>query len=329
MIHNLQTILLFLFIPAIASGQGLLPLLGGQRAGTAAATFLKIEVGARAAAVGGAFVAMPGDATSLYWNPALAAQQRTNQISASHIEWPADIQYEFVGYIQRLSTNASLGICFASLHMADMEVTTEYHPHGTGEYFSYGDVLAGLTYSLKMTDRFSFGVTAKFLQEDLAGLKMNAWMVDLGTFYWTGYKSLRFAVSLVNFGPDMRPQGTYTKRVGRSDIEPSYEEFSPPTTFRIGSAMDVLNREAHVLTASLQINHPVDNSENAVFGIEYSYHDLLQLRGGYRVNLDEQGLTAGAGVHFALGKTAAHLDFAYSPMGRLGSTNQFTVGFEF
>ena len=274
-------------------------------------------------------MAMPGDATSIYWNPALPAQQKGNQVSGSHIEWPADIQYEFVGYVHRISKNVFLGVSFASLHMADMEVTTEYHPHGTGEYFSYGDIFAGLTYSLKMTDRFSFGVTAKFVQEDLAGLKMNAWMVDFGTFYWTGYKSLRFAVSLVNFGPDMRPEGTYTKRVGRSDIESSYEEFSPPTTFRIGSAMDVLSRDHHLVTASLQINHPVDNSENAVFGVEYGYHNLLHLRGGYRVNLDEQGLTAGAGVRFTLGKTAAHLDFAYLPMGRLGTTNQFTLGFEF
>jgi len=326
---RLKLAFLLLIIPALAKGQGLLPLLGGQRAGTASATFLKIEVGARAAAMGGAFVAMPGDVTSMYWNPALAAQQKNNQLSASHIEWPANIQYEFMGYIQRVSTNAFVGVNFASLHMADMEVTTEYHPHGTGEYFSYGDILAGLTYSLKMTDRFSFGASAKFVQEDLAGLKMTAWMVDFGTFYWTGYKSLRFAVSLVNFGPDMKPEATYIKRVGRSDVESSYEEFSPPTTFRIGSAMDVLDRHHHLVTASLQINHPVDNSENAVFGVEYGYHNLLQLRSGYRINIDEQGLTAGAGVRFEFAKTTAHLDFAYLPMGLLGATNQFTLGVEF
>ena len=38
--------------------------------GTTSANFLKIDVGARAAAMGGAFTALADDGSSLYWNPA-------------------------------------------------------------------------------------------------------------------------------------------------------------------------------------------------------------------------------------------------------------------
>ena len=40
------------------------------KVGTTAAKFLSIPVGARAVGMGGAFVAVADDASSLYWNPA-------------------------------------------------------------------------------------------------------------------------------------------------------------------------------------------------------------------------------------------------------------------
>lgn len=40
-------------------------------AGSASAAFLKLPVGARAVAMGGAFSGVPGDPYALYWNPDL------------------------------------------------------------------------------------------------------------------------------------------------------------------------------------------------------------------------------------------------------------------
>ncbi len=208
----ITTILFSTWLSSVSVSQNLFPLLGGQRIGTAAATFLKIDVGAQATAMGGAAVAMATDATALYWNPAAAAQLPGNYLTISHIEWPTDIQYEYLGYVHHIPKIGTIGISCGMLHMADMEVTTEYHPTGTGEYFRYNDTFAAFTFSMKMTNRFSFGTSIKYVEENLAGLKMGGWMIDLGTFYWTGYKSLRFAVSLVNFGPDLKPDGTYMKK---------------------------------------------------------------------------------------------------------------------
>jgi len=41
-----------------------------SKVGTVAAPFLQIPVGARAVAMGGAFVSVANDATALYWNAA-------------------------------------------------------------------------------------------------------------------------------------------------------------------------------------------------------------------------------------------------------------------
>jgi len=323
-------IFLLIALPLNLFSQNLFPLLGGQRVGTAAATFLKIDVGARAAAMSGAAVALVSDATTLYWNPAAAAQVAGNFLTISHIQYPVDIQYEYLGYIHHIPRVGTFGISCGMLHTEDMEVTTVYHPTGNGEYFRYNDTFIALTYSKKMTNRFSFGTSIKYVEEYLAGLRMGGWMIDLGTFYWTGFKTLRFAVSLLNFGPDLRPGGTYLKKTKEGGLaETKYEAFTPPTTFRVGSAMDVYSTEKYTITASFQMNHPVDNAENAVIGMEVGVLKYLHLRGGYRINYDEEKFTFGAGFLANIHQSQIVLDYAYKDFINLTSTHQFTLGFQF
>ena len=326
----LKAILISVCLVSAVSAQNLFPLLGGQRIGTAAATFLKIDIGARAAAMSGASVAMAEDASSLYWNPAASAQLSGSSFYISHIKWPVDIEYEYVGYSQQLKDFGTLGFSAGYLHMEDMEVTDEYHPTGTGEFFSYHDAFAALTYSLKMTNRFSFGTSVKYVEEDLAGVKMNGWLLDFGTYYWTGFKSLRFAVSVMNFGTDIKPSGSFLKKnKSGAYSEKEYESFSPPTTFRVGTAMEVIDTQEYTLTTSVQINHPVDNAENAVMGFEFGYLKKLFLRAGYRINYDEEKFTFGAGVKVPFAGSKLSIDYAYKAFQTLGNTSQFALGYNF
>jgi len=318
------------FFISVSEAQNLFPLLGGQRIGTAAVTFLKIDVGAKATAMSGASVAMADDASSIYWNPAAAAFVPDKSISISHIEWPVEIQYEYMSYIHHFSGFGTMGLSGGYLHMEDMEVTTEYHPTGSGEYFSYYDAFASLSYSLKMTNRFSFGASVKYVEENLSGNKMGGWLLDQGTFYWTGFRSLRFAVSVVNFGKDLKPKGNYLKRSREGGYTKSnYESFSPPTTFRVGSAMEVIDNNDYTLTTSVQVNHPVDNAENAVLGMEFGYLKKLFLRAGYRINYDEEKFTFGAGVKVPIASTSLIIDYAFKQFKTLGKTSQFSLGYHF
>ncbi|MDZ7337902.1 MAG: PorV/PorQ family protein [candidate division KSB1 bacterium] len=313
-----------------ARAQAIFPLLGGQRIGTASATFLKIEVGAHAVAMSGAGTALASEATVLYWNPAGAAQLAHNSLSLSHLTWPADIQYDFLGYVHHLPRVGTLGISMGMLHMADMEVTDEYYPTGNGEYFRFQDSFAAFTYARRMTNRFSFGVSVKYVDEVLADVRMGGWMIDLGTFYWTGYRQVRFAVSLVNFGPDLQARGSFLKKDAQGElVEQPYEAFAPPTTFRVGVAGDLYQSDLYSVTAALQVNHPMDNVENAVVGLEVALLQRLHLRGGYRINFDEERLTLGAGLVLPAGGAHVVLDYAFKDFAHLGATHQFTLNFAF
>ena len=327
-----KTISLFLVMAGMLHGQGLLPKLGEQRAGTASLTFLKIGVGARAVSMGGAYVAMANDVSSMYWNPAGLAQIGHHELMVSHLDWLVDIDLEYLGYVHQVGSQVAIGTFVEFLHMADMPVTTEYNPYGNGTYFQYSDLSTGISTSIRMTDKFSFGVTLKYVRENLADLIMDGFMVDIGTYYWTGFRTLRIAAAMRNFGPELRPDGSYErKEIDGSIKDTQYESFSPPTVFTLGVAMAVLENEAktHVVTGTLQMNHPMDDAENYILGAEYLWRNLLSLRSGYRMNSEVSPLSFGTGLMLKVAGKRFKFDYSYSDYEFLNDTQQISFGFEF
>lgn len=311
-----------------ARAQGLFPALGDQRVGISSFTFLKIGVGARAIAMGEAFSANADDASSLFWNPAAAVQLEGFQVMVSHTEWFADVRHEFGGAVYHLTPEDAVGVSIIALTTDDMPRTTTTMPQGTGEQFGYLDLAVGATYSRKMTNQFSFGVTARYVREQLAELFMQTVVFDLGAYYVTGFSTARFAIVVSSFGAGASPQGSVdVNGVGTVD---EFEEFPPPTQFRLAFAMEPILSETHRLTTSVQLNHPNDNAENIGLGLEYGWKDMLFVRAGYRLNVGEQQWPSfGLGVKVPSEFGAIGFDYGAAHYGILGFAHRFSLGFAF
>ncbi|MCK5573017.1 MAG: PorV/PorQ family protein [Bacteroidetes bacterium] len=331
------TLILALALPASHVEAQLLPNLGGQRVGISAFQFLKLGVGARGVGMGESFVAVANDVSALYWNPAGLVQFSENQAMAAHTEYVVGISHEFFGVVYHLGESDALGASFMALHMDEMEITTETQPFGTGRYFRFGDVALSVSYSRKMTDRFSFGLTVRYAEETLDVLSMRSFMIDVGTFYWTGLGSSRFAVVIANFGGDVTPQGSVTGFTG--NVINTFQSFSLPTMFKLGFAIDPIMTERHLLTASIQLSHLNDNSENLRLGLEYGWNEVFYLRAGIKRTIDQSLLGAdattaesysfGAGVQVPLGISTVGADYSYSDFSRLGKVHRLDLAFTF
>lgn len=316
------TIILIVFTFSEIKPQ-LFPVLGGQRAGISTAQFLKIGVGARATAMGDAFVAIANDVSAIYWNPAGLSQFSENQVMFSHNQWIVDINHDFIGAVYHLDDANTFAISLTSLSMDEMKVTTEYAPFGTGEYFGFSDLGLSVSYSRKMTEQFSFGGTIRYIEETLDVLKMRGVMIDLGTYYWTGLGSTRFAVAVTNFGNDLAPDGEVVLVGNRT--KSNWQSFSPPTMFRIGFAFEPYEDDEHKFTTSIQLNHPNDNSENLSLGLEYVWNRMFFARGGYKFNVEEQNFSFGAGVNVPVSFANVSVDYAFANFSRLGSAHRFSI----
>jgi long-subunit fatty acid transport protein len=334
--RTLVALLVFLGSAGGAKAQ-LVPNLGGQRAGISAFQSLKLGVGARGSAMGESFVAIANDASALYWNPAGLVLFSENQAFAAHTDYVVDISQEFFGIVYHLSPEDAVGGAVSSLHMAQMEITTETQPGGTGRYFTFGDVTAAVTYSRKMTDQFSFGATLRYAEETLDVLKMRSFMVDIGTLYWTGIGSTRFAVVISNFGNDVKPKGSV--RLWDGSENSVFQSFSLPTMFRFGVAFEPIQTEEQRLTASLQLNHPNDNSEHFRLGLEWAWHEVLFLRVGIKRTIgqrifgvdetSDEGISLGTGFVAPLAISKVSADYAFVDYSRLGSVHRFSLAFSF
>ncbi|MGE5315388.1 MAG: PorV/PorQ family protein [Acidobacteriota bacterium] len=315
----------------------LVPNLGGQRSGISAFQFLKIGPDARGTAMGESFVAVANDVSALYWNPAGLTNTVQDQAIFSHTEWLVDLKHEFAGASYHLSPSDVVGAAFTSLHVDPMQITTETQPRGTGTYFSYGDIAVGATYARKMTDQFSFGITARYVRETIDMLKTEAVLIDLGTYYTMGLGSARFAVVVSNFGSNVAPKGT--ARGGNGSDVTNFQAFSPPTMFKLGVAFEPYETDEHRVTTSIQLNHPNDNAENVRLGVEYGFESMFFLRAGVKRTIGESLLgkstssaedyTFGAGVRIPIAVMTVNADYSFANFNDLGAVHRFSVAISY
>ena len=301
--------------------------------GTASATFLKLPTSARGMALGGAYVALVDDASSVGWNPAGLAAMTQKGFSISHVQWFTDIGYTFATYAQPWPRfSGSVGVFFGSLSTM-MKETSEYMPYGTGRKFAFNDWVAGVSIARRLTDKLLVGANAKYVREelgtDVGGPVTNSWLVDVGTKYYVGLSTVRMAMLLRDFGPELKPSGAFSWTSNGSVATQDYEGFAPPTTFKFGLAWDPVQKDPHNLTATLEMNHYADNEETIKAGLEYALADVAALRGGYDFNSEGMGLSLGAGLKVKFAGVGGTVDYSYSKIEYLGDVNVFSMDFSF
>jgi len=303
------------------------------KVGTAGLQFLKLGVDARAIGMGEAYTAVADDISSVYWNPAGLALTRNNQILLSHTNWFADINHEYVAMSRRTHFGA-VAMSISFLHMDQMDITTEELFGPTGETFSPYNLAVGLTYANQFTDRFTFGVTGKFLRESLGWESqhtVNGYSVDLGTSYNTGWRNFTIGMSLRNFGPDLEytidndGDGLFDEdpfdlidNDGDGLIDEDREEypFKLPMNFSLAIALDLYRSGNNALITSIQLDNCVDRMETWNVGAEYKIGQFA-IRSGYQFNYCEAGLSLGLGWRVPLSFAIVDVDYAYTSMGNL------------
>ncbi len=317
-----------------------------SKSGTNAATFLEIPVGAPAIAMGGAFVSIANDATSLYWNPAGSAELPRNQLLVSHTTWIADTRFDYGAFVLPLGGFGTLGFSYTSLSMDDMLVRTVEQPEGTGEYFSAGDLATGITYSRKLTDRFAIGFTGKYIRESIWHESAEAFALDAGTTFRTDlFGGMVIGATLTNFGTKIQLSGRDTRtfirvdptKQGSNDQIPTdieMDSWDLPLLFQFGVSTCVLKSEDLRWTVAADALHPSDNYESMNVGTEIAYQDYLFLRGGYQSLFladHEGGLSLGVGVASSavLSSIRVNFDYAYRDMGRLETVHTFSLAAQF
>jgi hypothetical protein len=315
-----------------------------SKRGTTAASFLSISQGARAAAMGSAFVAVADDPSALFWNPAGIAKIPGGSVVFDHTNWIADIKYNYLAASYNIGDYGSLGVSFLSSAIEDMAVRTIDSPEGTGEMFGVTDAMFSVAYAINLTDNFAIGFNPKFIMQKIWRTSATAFAIDMGVLYRTPFDGIILAMSISNFGTKMKLDGNSTlvlydpdeSSSGNNGQIPAYlqtDEWSLPLNFRVGLSYQPIKTNMHEITVAVDAMHPSDDYESVNVGAEYGFSDVFFLRGGYKslfLKDTEESFTVGAGIKQRFyGNVAIKIDYSYGDFGRLKDVQKFSVGINF
>ncbi len=318
--------------------------LAQSKVGTTAAQFLGISVGPKAAAMGDAFVASSEDVSTIYWNPGAFAQAGKSQLMFSNTEWLVGTKFRWFGFMLNLDGINAFGISLTNLDYGEDDVTTVQSPDGTGERWSAQDIAIAVSYSRRLTDRFSMGGSVKYIGQTIWNETASTFAFDLGLLFVTGFNDMRLGMSFSNFGGDLKLDGR--DLLQRVDIDPANsgsnktlvgelktDPWPLPLFFRVGLAMDVIKSNSVILTVAADAVRPNDNVEYVNVGGELGWNQLVFVRAGYRSLFKkdaEDGLSLGAGVRYDLeGVATVEVNYAYSQFGLFGNLNTISIAVGF
>ncbi|HTY00020.1 MAG TPA: PorV/PorQ family protein [Bacteroidota bacterium] len=307
--------------------------------GTSGGQFLKIPVGARAAALGGAFTSNADDASAVFWNPAGIVGVSNGALTVSHAEWWAGSRLSHAAYVQSFGGVGSFGLSFTMMSMDKTEVTTEEQPEGTGQYFDAQDLMLGISYARKLTEDFCVGITGKYVSQRIWNESATGFAVDIGTQYHIPFRDLRLGMSVTNFGGELTFDGRdlgvdydvnssiATERLLPAHLTP--ESFPLPLHFQVGLSMSPYISDDFSVLLATDVVHPNDNDELVCVGAEVAIMKSLFLRGGYRFGDDTARWSAGVGAVAGASPLQVSFDYAFVNYTLLPSVHRFSVGLQF
>lgn len=259
-----------------------------QRAAGRPGAFLRLGVGARALALGGAFSAIADDPSAVYWNPAGIAQLHHAGFIASYHSMPLERSFYFVGAAVPLRRSASIGVSWIGWNVSNIEGRTG----NTAEpdfIFNNNENALVATYAHQLGSSFELGGNLKVIFQNLYTGNSTGWGMDLAALF-RPMNNLRLGLAL---------QDINTATKWSTGLR---EKF--PMTMRLGAAINISTS----VQLALELNKI--NGEKFGFsgGAEYTALSMLPFRLGFT----ERGAVGGLGLAIPLRSMQMHFDYAYT-----------------
>lgn len=292
--------------------------------------FLSVVSDARAASLAGAVTTMELGSSSLFFNPAgLAHLSPLFELTSSNNDWIADIKHQTFSFAVNPFKNriGVFGLSIQTVDYGDIQGTMVWgneQGYIDTEVFSPSALMVGLGYAKALSAMFSIGGQVKYTKQNLGnslveigdGLDVKNYMTsatafDFGTIFKTGYKSVKFGMSVRNFSNEIK----YEK-----------ESFQLPLIFSMGISadlMDFITNLPVIDSALLSIDaaHPRSYPEYINLGLECKLLKSFFLRYGFEQNRDNRSSNFG----FGLEKFGVAIDYSYTHFVLFSNVQRFTI----
>jgi hypothetical protein len=263
-----------------------------RRVITTAVPFLMISADARASGLGEQGVATTPDAFSQHWNPAkYVFIENKSGVGVSYTPYlsklVSDVFLANLNYYNVINDRSSWSTSFKYFSLGDIDILQ--NPQDVPYLENPNEFTLDASYTLKLNDNFSMGVTGRFLMSDVKlqsvdsdSSSASSFAVDISGFFQSDERAYenfngiwRAGFNISNMGPRMKYE-----ELGKNNFI--------PTNLKIGSAFDFIFDSSNKLSLNLELNKllvpspsiPVYNSNDQIIG--YNQEDISFLSGLFK-----------------------------------------------
>jgi hypothetical protein len=297
--------------------------------GTSGAQLLKINFDPRASALGNAAASVVNNASALSTNVAGIEGIQKADIAFTYVPWFAGIDMVSFAAAYRLQDIGVVGVQFTGFS-AQEEITTIESENGTGQNYSIQNTIMGVSFARHITDKLVMGFQAKLTRESYYDHSTSGLAFDIGSSYDLGFMGSRLALTLQNFGADLEPlEGNYND-YSDNNLQKGFARVPLPVTFRASFTMEPIVSDAYRIRFIADLIHPNDNIEHYCLGSEVLLYDFLAVRGGLKMNYDNESFAAGIGFRGDkfLGQNV-RFDYSFEKYKILPSVQKLSIGISF
>jgi len=284
--------------------------------------FLRLDIGARASALGGSFNSNINDVNSIFYNPAALSTLKNRQATVGFFKYLLDINSGNFAYSQRYKNVGYFGAGIRYINYGSFEKFDEQsNSLGT---FSANELALSLGYSNITKNNFHYGINLKLIYSGIEDYSSTALAADFGVLYTIPSSQWNFGLSLLNAGFQLK------------EYSSTKEDLPLDLRFGLSKKLEHLPLRVHFEIENLTVKQDkfFDRFKNLSVGGEFDFSDNVKFRIGYNNSL-RQDLKTGsslgiAGFSAGLGFKVLEnysLDYAFNSMGKIGSTHKIDVGF--
>lgn len=293
---------------------------------------LQMEASARAAALGGAFSAVyDGDASALFYSPALIGPPMHRAAAFSYLNHLADINAGFMAYGHDFGRAGTLG---AGLRFLSYGTFEGYDENGLAEgTFRAGDAVLTLGWARTLARRLTGGrlrggLGMHLAYSSIAEARASVLAADAGLLYHLPQHQLVLSATVRNLGLALSRYAeadvalpvdvrlALTKRLRHLPLLFSVGGYR---LHDVGASSEADGGSLDRVLRHLALGAEVRPVEAFAVRLGYSHRRHLALREEER--LDPAGLSAG----FGLAVARLHFDYAFSSWSALGGLHHFTL----
>jgi hypothetical protein len=156
--------------------------------GSVGAQFLKVGMGSRYLGMADIGVVTATDAYAAYWNPAGLVGVENWSMVFTNVDWLLDVDLNYVAVAHQFEDVGVFSTSVAVMSAGEQEITTVAEQDGTGSTYRVSSYAIGMSFARQLTNRFAFGMSAKYVGEEIGEVGARGFGLDFGTMLYTGFQ---------------------------------------------------------------------------------------------------------------------------------------------